>query len=490
MAGQRTNGAEGKDDSFVGAVGESIDTGRLLPAAARIVVGVSGGADSLALLAALRELAPDRRYELIVAHMDHAIRTDAAQDVAFVRDLAERWRLPCVIRRRDVRAEAGPGESLEQAARRVRYEFLAGAAQQQGASFVAVGHHADDNVETVLYRILRGTHMRGLAGMPAKRRMSGSTVMLVRPLLSCRRKQIEAYCRRCGLSWRQDSTNADTRFRRNFIRNELLPLLRDRLNPAVDETLLRLAAAAGQIDTFLTDLAAEALDEALADEGAERLVFRSAPLLARPAAVRTTALRVALERVGLAMRSVGASHLLRMDEVLQAAADDGIDLPGGWRFRRDGDQAVLFRRPAGPDAPDEAEVAVACPGVTMLADGRRIRCCIEPFDAKAFAEHCRGSVPGEEWIDADRVVGALRCRPRKDGDRFRPLGSPGEQTVSYFLTNLKLRADQRGAVRCVVDTEGIVYLAPLRIAERVRATAATRRLLHIALSAVQEGNAP
>jgi tRNA(Ile)-lysidine synthase len=272
-------------EAFVREVGAFIDARSLLPPGAAVVVGVSGGADSAALLAVLRRLAamPARGYRLTAAHLNHALRPDAQADADFVADLARRWGIPCVVGRREVAAEArAAGQGIEQAAREARYEFLTQTAKAAGASHVAVAHHADDNVETILYRVVRGTHLRGLAGISASRGLGDSGIALVRPLLERKRVEIEEFCRAEALAWCADSTNADTSYRRNFIRHDLLPLLRSRLNRRADEALLRLAQAAAGAEDVLSSLARAAL------AGASAVARASCPRVPRASCPRAS----------------------------------------------------------------------------------------------------------------------------------------------------------------------------------------------------------
>lgn len=474
------------ENTFVASVAALLDARRLIAPYAAVVVGVSGGPDSVALLAAMRELAGDRRraYRLTVAHLHHGLRRAADEDAEFVAELARRWDLPCLMERADAAELAGSqGQGIEQAARMLRYDFLRRAAENVGAALVAVGHHADDNVETVLHRVVRGTHLRGLAGIPATRPLGGSDIRLIRPLLWARRELIERFIARAGLDTRDDETNVDTGFARNFIRHELLPLLHERLNRRADEAILRLSEAAAQVEDYLDQRACELLDRAVRGTAPDRTVLSAEDLAAEHIAVRTAALRSALERLGAPMRSVGADRLAELAHLAEDESSGAVSLPGGAVVRRDGDDLVLTIRGAGEPQPAEAaEVILNCPGETQLADGRRIICEVGPLDGGAFEAHRRAPAAGEEMLDADTVRGRLRAGPRREGDAFLPLGAPGRQTVSDFLTNAKLPSDQREKVVTVRDELGIVYLAPLRIDDRVKVTPATRRILHIRMS--------
>ena len=488
---------EAHPDELLSTVADAIDRDELMPAGAGVVVGVSGGMDSVVLLAVLGELAgrKGRGYRLTVGHLNHCLRAEADEDERFVAELAAGLELAVRTQRCDVRARAGrDGVSIETAARAARYEFLAAVAGELGATCVAVAHHADDNAETVLHRILRGTHLRGLAGIPAARDLGGG-VRLVRPLLGCRREEIHAYAERHGLTWRTDETNADTSYTRNLIRHEVLAMLRRQVNPRVDEALLRLAESAGEAEDYLAELGGQALADALTDDqpsgpgAASSLSIHRASLAAARPIVRTYALRAALERLGASMRSVGAGQL---GELAAALADDGppaVELPGRVRARREGDRLVITcggaeDSPAG--APAAEWVALNCPGRTRLADGRAVIAEAGPLDRAAFDAHCAGPTRGVHFLDANRLTGPLTARPRRDGDAFWPLGAPGRQSVGDFLTNAKLPRRRRDEVLCVCDELGIVCVAPLRIDERVKVTSATDRAVVLRVSSTDD----
>lgn len=489
-----------QSDRLVEAVARYIDARGLIAPRQGVLVAVSGGPDSVALLAVLRELAGrgGRAYQLTAAHLNHLLRDGAAADADFVAELTSRWDVPCICEARDVAACARRRRvSVETAAREVRYAFLAEAAERCGATAVATGHHADDNAETVLHRLLRGTHLRGLAGIPAMRPLGGGRVRLVRPLLDLRREQIRTFCRDRDLAWRTDETNAQTNCRRNFIRHELLPLLRERVNERVDEALLRLAAAAGDVEACLAEqgaAAARRAAEGAADsrggpggsdgglceqEGSSGCVSMDAASLAgEHRVVRTYALRSVLERLGVPLGKLTAERLAALAALAVADPPAAVSLPGGWRARREGDEVTVGAAPGGSGAVGE-EVPLQCPGETRLPCGWRITCDRRAVDETEFRRHCRSHRPGVELLDAECLSGPLTCRPRRPGDAFVPLGAPGSQTVGDLLTNLKLTRRRRDRTRCVCDGRGIVYLAPLRIADRVKVTGETKTVLRI-----------
>jgi tRNA(Ile)-lysidine synthase len=221
------------------------------------LIAVSGGADSVALLVGLRAVAATRSDvpPFTVAHVEHDLRPTAARDATFVTTLAERLGLPCHCARVAVRTAPRRGEGLEGLARRLRYQSLHDIARACGAVSVVVAHTADDQAETILHRIARGTGLAGLAGMPARRRL-GAGVDLLRPLLTVPGAATRAFLRDRGESWCEDETNADRRFARNYLRHEILPRLADGPYPAVRQSIIRLGQQAAEAAAALEGVAA------------------------------------------------------------------------------------------------------------------------------------------------------------------------------------------------------------------------------------------
>jgi len=238
-----------------------------------VLIAVSGGPDSMALLRGLHRLkesneaptasAAGAQGRLIIGHFNHRLRPDADEDEAFVREQAAALNLPCETARGDP-AALDMREGLESAAREARYRFLQETAERQGARYIAVAHTADDQVETILHHIIRGTGLAGLSGMPRVRSLSPA-VTLVRPLLGIRRSEVEDYLRQIGQPFRTDPTNLSTDLTRNRIRHELLPLLSGRFNREVVQAILRLGSLAGEAQEVLSGMASQLMSRAVTD---------------------------------------------------------------------------------------------------------------------------------------------------------------------------------------------------------------------------------
>jgi tRNA(Ile)-lysidine synthase len=309
-----------------------------------LVVAVSGGADSVALLRAMCAAKQEAggAGRLYVGHFDHGLRMESSADAAWVATLCAQLQVPCETGRSDVQAAAvQQGDGLEAASRAARYEFLARAAENLGARFVATAHTADDQVETVLHRLVRGTGIGGLAGIPRTRPLTPG-VTLVRPLLGVGRQQVIAYLQRIGQSYRVDATNADPRFTRNRLRHELLPLLRKEFNSDVDAALMRLATQAAGAQQLILQQAQRIYQYATVvlpgrvELDAEKLA-NEPPLL-----IRETC-KLAWSAAGLPLQAMGYDQWQQLEALIADANAATLNLPGGVRAQRLGSRATISR---------------------------------------------------------------------------------------------------------------------------------------------------
>jgi len=308
-----------------------------LPAGSVGVVALSGGPDSVGLL---RALVMEATAPLVVAHLNHQLRGDESEaDEAFVRQLHARLAasgahlLPLQCQRLDVRA-AAEGDNLESVARRLRYDWLVTVARETGAAWVATGHTADDQAETVLHRLLRGTGLRGLAGIPRKRDLAPG-IAVVRPLLEVRRADVLAFLRQLDQPFCQDSSNVDRRYTRSRLRHDLLPLLAAQYNSAAVEVLCRLAEQAGETQAFVEQHAAQLLAGAELPRARSTVVLDGRRLAAAPAVLVRETMRLLWEREGYPLGEMGFEDWQRVLEVV-GGARSAIDLPGGVRVRHVG----------------------------------------------------------------------------------------------------------------------------------------------------------
>ena len=445
----------------------------------RVLVAVSGGPDSTALLLILSRLKGELGLGLTAGHFDHMLRSraEAGDDARFVKALASSLGIPVVTGRGDVRRRARrEGESIEDAARRLRYRFLAGGARRGGATAVAVGHTLDDRAETVLLHVLRGSGLDGLAAMPARAPWPfGKGPEIVRPLLELRRADTERYCRESGVRPRQDPTNDVLIASRNRVRHELLPVLR-RLNPRAEEALARLAEAARR-DVDYLDAVAGGLWNQLARIDRDGVAFERPALGSLHPALTARLLRRAVGMLLGSPADLEAVHLERMLASLQKRRDR-VSLPHGLTAVTDSRRVGVYRG-GGPRPRRVPAVELAVPG-SVQAGGWTMTAKLAP--AAAFSGTAG---PLESFLDADAITGRLRVRARRPGDRLRPLGLGGQKKVQDILVDAKVPAEDRDDVPVVCDGAGVVWVAGHCIDERAAVGRATRRVVH--LRATREG---
>ncbi|MEI6168242.1 MAG: tRNA lysidine(34) synthetase TilS, partial [bacterium] len=481
-------------------VTENLIDSSLADAGAHVLVAVSGGADSVALLHALHALAERQRWQLTVAHLEHGIRgKDSRDDAAFVRALAGRLNLPCVVGRAKVPQLARQqGVSLEMAAREARYAFLVRTARRVGASLMATAHTANDQVETILLKFLRGAGRGGLSGMAPEAVVSG--IRVIRPLLAVTRAQIEAYLRAGKYAWREDETNTDPAFLRNRVRHELLPLLERDYNPGIRQTLQRTQAVLAAEDEWLDDLARKILEEcrdtgwiatsparsnAGRDPGVHsedektisRRLLGSHPLAARRRVIRLWLFGQGVPEEGLAFDAVS-----RVDRLLGRSAGSGtVELTGGWNVRRHYDDLRV-------ESPEKAStqpvrVKLKAPGKTVIPGwGLTITVTQGPGLVKEKGGE-PGTLPARATLNA--AVWAKRglwVRSWKPGDRMIPFGMTGSQKIQDILVNAKIPRSVRQRVP-VVECEGeIIWIPGYRIAARWAVANAGDRNLQLAVT--------
>jgi tRNA(Ile)-lysidine synthase len=326
-------------DPFVARIQAAVAAHRLLPPRARIVVGVSGGRDSVALLHALGALQPAWGWTLHAAHLDHGLRPESRDDAEFVRSLASEWGVPSTVERADL----GAG-SIEEAARRARYAFLLAAAARTSADHIALGHTADDQAETVLMRMLRGAGLLGLSAIPVRR--AEQDRWIVRPMLELRRADVNAYVTRHQLPFREDASNADRRFLRNRVRHELLPLLERDYNPNVRQALVQIAEQSA-LDHAQLQADVRRQWKRLAKTGPSSIAFALRTFRQQPKALQRQLLRQAIQQLQGDLDGFEFRHWLEAERLFLEERPAGtiLDLPGGLQLVREPQRVVC--RPSG-----------------------------------------------------------------------------------------------------------------------------------------------
>jgi len=434
-----------------------------------VLVAVSGGADSVALLHLLASLATEWRLRLHVLHVDHQLRTESATDAEFVRALGARLGIPVdvatiTVDRRD---------SLEAAARAARYAALETHAARVGAERIALGHTADDQAETVLMRLVQGAGVRGLSGIPPVRGP------IIRPLIELRRSALEAELRRAGLTWVEDQTNRDPKFLRNRIRHELLPLLSASYNPEVAAALVRTASLARETIGALEQASAAELDR-LVVWGDRAATLRLEALRALPRPLAAEVLRQAAARLGsrAPLRAWAHRGLKRVFGVPAPRRPFKlgrvtVEVSGALARLATVSPAALIERP------------VTVPGRTELPEiGQALEARLVGADAYAIPREA-----SRVAFDADDLATPLVVRARRRGERLVAFGG-AERRLKTLLIEAKVPRWDRDRVPVVVAGSTIVWIGGLRRGAAGRVTARTRRVLELALVPLAQSDLP
>jgi tRNA(Ile)-lysidine synthase len=447
----------------------------LLRTGDRVVAAVSGGVDSVVLLYLLAGDRARLQLDLVVAHFNHQLRgREADADEQFVGALAGKLGLNFRAGRGDVRGRARKQRTgIEETARELRYEFLQTVCLETKAVRIATGHNADDNAETMLLHLFRGAGVRGLAGIPVRRNEG----LIIRPLLFATRNEIAAYATEQGISFREDTTNAEDDRARNVIRHHILPVARLRVQPGVVRTLLRTAEVFRELDSYLAQIARTGLDQVIIRRTGEEVHLSLPILLSFPTAVRQyLVMHVAEATTGLRLRSD------RVDAVLAMAVQQPgrrITLGRGWEVIRERDAlCLLATRTTGAFS-----VQVAPKTEYTVGDARF------SFTIEQRFEPGRRGGGEEEHVDAE-LTGArpLVLRSWQPGDRFIPLGMTGTKKISDFLVDagIPLREKHRHPVLATSSGE-IIWLCGLRIDDRFKITGRTQQTLRLRFQRQTEG---
>ncbi len=432
----------------------------MFSAPCHLLVGVSGGADSVALLHLLAHW-PASGLALTAVHVHHGLRGETARrDMMFVESLCAEWGIPYVGLFADVPALAkASGMGMEEAGRCERYRLFEETRLQVGADFVLTAHTSSDQAETVLMHLIRGCGTDGLAGIPPARGY------IRRPLLCCSREEVECYCAEQELLFVTDETNADLRYTRNRIRRQVLPLLRQ-MNPAVDEALCRLAMHSGEDSRYFSALAEEALEAAVLPGG----TYRCDAFTQLPTSVRRRMIRRIL--TDLALPQISESHILAVERLLQQGVGETV-LPLGTVLRAENGRLFL----AGKEKPCfQSEFPVDVLPFTFL------------FEGNAYTLRLISVKDCTEWenvhnlffkssIDYDKIQGSLCVRCRHGGDMLHPAGRGVGKTLKKLMNEWRIPSSQREHFPLLCDERGVLLVPGYTCDERVRVTLDTKHFL-------------
>ena len=460
-----------------------IEKEQLIKPGDRIAAAVSGGADSTALLYALLFLKKQNNIsaDLVCVHINHQLRgTDSDRDEKFVTELAVKLNVPVITRKVDVKEFAKNAKiSIETAAREMRIKALIEIAKERGCNIIATGHQADDNAETVIHRLLRGTGFRGLCGIKPKNVFENG-IIFVRPMLCFTRKNITDYLTAEELSWQTDATNFDCRYKRNFIRHQLLGELQKQSSKSVVELLSRLLQAAQSYQDSVSRISLR-LWPVIASCQAEAVMLDINKFSQLHPAVKTELIYTALTNLGCGQRDLTQNHYEKILKLTQnCSGNKKIDLPCFFSVRKEygnlifeklllkDSQTRQFSEEIEVDVPMKIRTGNLFIETSLLDTGQ--------FQIENFKKDKSEYI---ECFDYEKIIPPIIIRKRRTGDKFYPLGLAAEKRIGKFLTDQKIPSRIRNNILIVSDREKIIWLWPVRISEKVKVTNKTRKILQM-----------
>jgi tRNA(Ile)-lysidine synthase len=443
---------------------------RLTEPGETVCVAASGGADSTALLTALYALKDELKIGLSTCHVNHGLRgAESDADAEFVQELSKRLSIPCVVEKADVRGriKAGGG-SIQSTAREMRYQVFERLLDKKIADKIATAHTADDNAETVLLNLLRGSGPAGLSGIP-RRREKG----FIRPLLGTRKRELLAHLESTGTAHREDSTNAASKYARNRVRNDLMPLLETEYNPAIVEVLCKTAEIMTDVSDFMEQTAAELFDRIAEDEGGGRFTMRRADLAGLHPALQREVIRLALDKIERGLANVTFEHVENI-RLLALESRGGDEILRGAAMIRVAHDVVHFFRDSGKP-PGEFSYPFTRHGAVYVGEiGRTVAVetvdrLPEEFDAEF----------NTVFADYDSIPEGAVFRNRRSGDVFLPIGAPGTTKLKKFLIDRKIPRWERDSLLLLAHGSEILWVAGIGLSERTKLTPDTVKILKI-----------
>jgi tRNA(Ile)-lysidine synthase len=460
-------------EDTIRTVKETIFRHRMIEPGDLIIVGVSGGPDSVCLLDILHQCMALLDIGLVVAQYNHGLRPmEDERDTEFVREIAVSRKLPFETEK-SCFCDAMNMGSIEERARDARYAFLRRLKINLGAQKIALGHHLNDQAETVIMRLLRGSGLTGLAGIPPRREDS-----IIRPLIRLKRAEIESYLRARQISHVTDRSNYETRYLRNRIRLELMPFLL-KFQPRLVEHLGETAGILREENDYLDRQAWEWMDRETETNSHGDVLIRVSAFMTMHEALRNRVGRHVLMRVKKNLLKIQRSHIQSIYELARSERPQAsVHLPDGVRVKKRYHKLIFTGRPE-PEF-KEFQYIVDRPGTLSLV---QIGLCLDLFEMGADAlPHDLGRSKETAYIDAEKIEYPLVIRNFRPGDTFIPYGMKGHKKIKDFFIDLKIPSEMRASTPILISQGTPVWICGLRMDDRFKVTSATRKILKMTLS--------
>lgn len=462
---------------MIGKVKKTIQKYNLLCPDDKVVVALSGGPDSVALLDSLVKIAPKMNLSILVAHYNHKLRGNESQkDEAFCRKLSESYGLPFLCGRMDS-AKKQKGESPEAFYRRQRYAFLNNVAKINQAQKIALGHNLQDQAHTVLLRLVRGSSLEGLKGIEPIRENK-----YIRPLIEVSRQEIIQYLSKNKISYRKDSSNKDEKYLRNKIRARLIPLLKKEFNPKIEEDLAQTARILRGEDDFIKTHVAKALQSKYITKNETSVSMNIDYLLGLHAAVRSRLFKTILDNMQSSKQVVTSTHINNLEIIAQKnVSGKSISLPGCIIAKREYNSLMLERKkPIRKKR--EYSYALKVNGSFYIRE-RNVSVLLKK--SRPGKIDCKAD--DKIYMDFDKLSPPLVLRNRRNGDWIEPMGMKGRKKIKDYLIDEKVPRALRDEIMLITDADSVVWIEKKRLSERVKITSKTKNILEVRIIE-KEGN--
>ena len=458
---------------LINKVKKTIENEHLIQDGDNVLIGLSGGIDSTALLYVLAEIAQPDRFKIGIAHVNHLLRGEEShRDQQFIETLARKFSFPCYVKTLDVRAYSKErGISLQHAGRDVRYNYFHEISAEHAYGRIAVAHNLDDRVETFILRMLKGSGIRGLASIPIKRGR------IIRPFLSIYRSEIEEYVNAYSISYVEDSSNSKIIYERNYVRKELMPLMK-KLNPAFKEKIFLLLHDMAGINSFFEERAVRFTESHLKTEAQDACLEIKALNELDPE-TRFRVIANTLEQLKPGFIALREHHRL-VDKILSGSRPNlAVTLPHGIKVKRTYDRLIFTNKQAKPVIKDIFPVKSGenrLEPFTLILDIKLLEIDGNPLFAKNGQEGAFALDRNTAFFDADKI-GGLCVRTFREGDRFFPLGMNNYVKLKDFFISGKIPKEQRRQIPLLISNDDIIWIIGYRIDERYKVTEQTKKVM-------------
>lgn len=445
-------------NTLIRSVQQFIHEQSLVVSGNHLILAVSGGIDSMVLLDVMAKLQRPFRLKLAIAHVNYQLRgSESDKDEAFVKKTALRYRIPLYTKRIDAGLKAKQRKrSIQETARDIRYSFFDTLKEKLNADAIVTAHHSDDNTETVLINLIRGSGVDGLAGIPIRRDS------IIRPLLCADRGQIQEYAAEYRIHFRNDASNKKEEYTRNFLRNTVIPAVKKRINPSLNETLGHTSTVLRSVSEFLN-----AETDRVFKRSVKANEIPVKPFMKHQQIIQQSVIRRLLNDLDI---EPSFTRIASLQQLLKQQKGSIIQLGNGWTAERLTESVALKR----------TETVRLFREISIPKEGTySIGSIVLTIAAAELPNNKRRGNPSEEYVDATKVIFPLTVRHWRSGDSFRPIGMKGSRKLSDFFSGLKLSQDEKKATPVLECSGGIVWVLGKRLDDRFKITDSTTSTYHL-----------